>query len=79
MREEDLLSATASEDDILRVIQEGQDETADEIAEQGFAWATADTRIAGKLMLGGYLSAKGRNWQASGSILRNFSRRLMRE
>ena len=59
LREEDLLSAAASEDRILQVIREGLKETADEIAERGFTWATADTRIARKLMLGGYLSQKG--------------------
>ena len=79
LREGDLLSAVASEDRILQVIREGLKETADEIAEQGFTWATADTRIAGKLMLGGYLSEKGRDWHESGSILRRFARRFARK
>lgn len=79
LREEDLLSATASEDDILRVIQDGLKETADEITKLGFTWATAETRIASKLAHGGYLSEKGRSWHESGSILRRFARRFARK
>lgn len=86
LRGEELLSAAASEDDILRVIQEGLKETADEIAEQGFTWATADTRIAAKLALGGYLSEKGSGrlpfamqGVSGGSLLRRLLRHLARE
>ena len=76
LRGEDLVSPAASEDDILRVIQEGLKETADEIAERGFTWATADTRIAAKLALAGYLSEKGRSWVPSESFLRRLLRRI---
>lgn len=80
LHEENLLSADASEDEILRVIREGLKETTDEIAEQGFTWATADTRIAGKLMLGGYLNRKGRSWgKPGGSVIRHLARVFWRE
>jgi len=80
LREEALLSPTASEDHILRVIREGLKEEADELAEQGFTWATADARIAWKLAAGGYLSKKGRRWaKPGGGILRRLVMRVERE
>jgi hypothetical protein len=70
----------ASDNRILQVIQAGLKEEADELAEQGFTWATADTRIAGKLLLGGYLNRKGRSWgKPGGSVIRHLARVFWRE
>lgn len=60
LREAGLLSGDAPHDEVLSRIQEALQEEADEHAKFGIIWATAETRIAGKLIE--YLSKKGRKW-----------------
>jgi hypothetical protein len=66
LRKEALLEAKFSDDEVLKLIQDGLKESADEIDAYGFTWASADTRIAHKLSCG-YLSKKGMEWLKSTS------------
>jgi hypothetical protein len=64
LRKEALLDEKISDEDVLKLIQDGLRESADEIDAYGFTWASADTRIAHKLSRG-YLSKKGMEWLKS--------------
>lgn len=59
LRQEALVAANARDDRILQLIREGLKEEAGENAQQGFTWATADTRIPGKLMPGSAVPLAG--------------------
>ena len=62
LRANALVLETTADGDLLAVIRRAEKQTADEIAEFGFAWATPDTRIPGLLAGYGYLTDKGLAW-----------------
>jgi hypothetical protein len=62
LRDNGLVLQTATDDDLLEVIHRAESQTAREIAESGFTWASTDTRIPGLLAAHGYLTEKGLSW-----------------
>jgi hypothetical protein len=60
LRESGLLLADASDELVLQLTRDALAQEAKEIAQQGCAWATADTLIAGELSARNLLSNRGR-------------------
>jgi hypothetical protein len=62
LRENGLVLQTATDDQLLAVIRRAESQTAREMADSRFTWASTDARIPGLLAAYGYLTEKGLSW-----------------